>query len=505
MNPMPKPAEPGKILYTQAYDYILDRIRRGDWKAHDKLPSVRTLAGELQLHRLTVFRAYGLLKEHGIVYVKEKSGYYVSEGKPYEESAGPGGAKAGIPDSVPTSSEAVGYAPAAATRHGAGRLQNALSEIHRIPAVYSFSQALIDPNLLPNLFLSDHVKQVFDRYPKLLGTYSSVQGDEELRELLSADLQRKNKLQVSPDELLITTGGQQAIGLLAGVYLRPLDYVLVERPTYSSALDCFRQRSARLLPVEIRRDGYDLDLVEAYMKRHKPRLFYMNPTFHNPTGYTVPAAQRKQLVELAERYGCLIIEDDAVHDVYFDEPPPPPLYAYDTEGWVVYLRSFSKYLAPGLRVCAVAARAAAMAPLLTAKSLADNGTPLVNQKLFQHCFESVRLQQHLEKLRTALQIRRDVMEQALAAGTGWQWFRPQGGLNLWVRLPDGLHANRLLAESIRRGLTFVPGTICDPLGEMNGQIRLSYSFMNEARIQEGVRLLVRLAEELAHGECARAE
>lgn len=498
MNPMPKPAEPGKVLYTQVYDYLLDRIRRGDWKAHDKLPSVRALAGELKLHRLTVFRAYGLLKEHGIVYVKEKSGYYVSEGKPHiDEPAGPEGAKTAL--SILAAAGA-GENARAASRRGSGRLQNALSEIHRIPALYSFSQALIDPNLLPNLFLSDHVKQVFDRYPKLLGTYSSVQGDEELRELLCADLQRKDKLQVSSDELLITTGGQQAIDLLAGVFLRPMDYVLVERPTYSSALDCFRQRGARLLPVEIRKDGYDLDLVEAYMKRHKPRMFYMNPTFHNPTGYTVPATQRKQLVELAERYRCLIVEDDAVHDVYFDEPPPPPLYSYDTEGWVVYLRSFSKYLAPGLRICAVAARASAMAPLLTAKSLADNGTPLVNQKLFQHCYESVRLQLHLEKLRTALHIRRDVMERALAAGTGWQWFRPQGGLNLWVQLPDGLHADRLLTESVRRGLTFVPGTICDPLGEMNGWIRLSYSFMNEVRIREGVHLLSRLAEELAHSE-----
>lgn len=466
MKRLAKTAEPANLLYRQVYHYLADRIERGEWKAHDKLPSVRALAGELQLHRLTVFRAYGLLKEHGIVYVKDKSGYYVSGSRP------------------------------ATDRQGAPHLHNTLSEIHRIPAVYSFSQALIDPNLLPNLFLSDHVKQVFDRHPKLLGTYSSVQGDEELRELLSADLQRKSKLQIASDELLITTGGQQATDLLAGVFLRPMDYVLVERPTYSSALDCFRQRGARLLPVEIRRDGYDLDLVEACMKRHKPRLFYINPTYHNPTGYTVPAAQRKRLVELAERYGCLIVEDDAVHDVYFDEPPPPPLYSYDTEGVVVYLRSFSKYLAPGLRICAVAARAAIMAPLLTAKSLADNGTPLVNQKLFQHCFESERLQQHLKKLRTALQIRRDVMEQTLA-GTDWQWHRPQGGLNLWVRLPGGLPADRLLTESIHRGITFVPGAICDPLGEMNDWLRLSYSFVNETAIREGLGQLIRLTEDLA--------
>ncbi|MGG3453597.1 PLP-dependent aminotransferase family protein [Paenibacillus rhizolycopersici] len=495
MNTRPKPAESGKILYTQVYDYIGDRIRRGDWKAHEKLPSVRALAEELQLHRLTVFRAYGLLKEHGIVYVKEKSGYFVSEEQPHADPAEPKGEEAAF--SVPTPAGA-GEKPLHGPRYEVGRLQNTLSEIHQIPAACSFSQALIDPNLLPNLFLSDHVKQVFDRYPKLLGTYSSVQGDEELRELLSSDMQRKDKLQVSPDELLITTGGQQAIDLLSGVFLRPMDYVLVERPTYSSALDCFRQRGARLLPVEICQEGYDLDLVEVCMKRHKPRLFYMNPTFHNPTGFTVPAAQRKRLVELAERYGCLIVEDDAVHDVYFDAPPPPPLYSYDTEGWVVYLRSFSKYLAPGLRICAVAARSAVMAPLLTAKSLADNGTPLVNQKLFQHCFESERLQQHLEKLRTALQMRRDAMEQALGAGPGgWQWHRPQGGLNLWVRFPDGLNANQLLTESVRRGLTFVPGTICDPLGEMTNRIRLSYSFMNEAKTREGVHLLVQVADQLA--------
>lgn len=493
MNVRPKLAQPRRVRYTQVIEYILDRIDRGDWKAHDKLPSVRELAGELQLHRLTVFRAYGVLKERGTIYVKEKSGYFVSGSRPSTKPAVP---EDGSP---PRSNQGTGRAGGTTSPpvawHRTGYLQNSLSEIHQIPAVYSFSMALIDPNLLPNLFLSDHVKQVFDRYPKLLGTYSSVQGDEELRELLCADMQRKDKLQVSPDELLITTGGQQAVDLLAGVYLRPMDYVLVERPTYSSALDCFRQRGARLLPVEIHRDGYDLDLVEAYLKRHKPRMFYMNPTFHNPTGYTVPASQRKRLVELAERYGCLLVEDDAVHDVYFDMPPPPPLYSYDTEGWVVYLRSFSKYLAPGLRICAVAARTAVMAPLLTAKSLADNGTPLVNQKLFQHCFESERLQQHLEKLRTALQIRRDVMEQALAPGTGWQWYRPQGGLNLWVRLPAGINSNQLLTEGIRRGLTFVPGTICDPLGELDERIRLSFSFQNEAQIREGIHLLIQLTDE----------
>nr|WP_325176581.1 PLP-dependent aminotransferase family protein [Paenibacillus alkalitolerans] len=347
--------------------------------------------------------------------------------------------------------------------------------------------------MLPNLFLSEYVKKVFDSYPKLLGTYSSAQGDEELREALSRFMVRQHWVQLTASEMVITTGAQQAIDLLSRIYIRSMDPILVERPTYSAALDIFRQQGARLLPVDIYPDGYDLERVELLMKRYKPRLFYMNPTFHNPTGYTVPSAQRKQLVELAERYRCLIIEDDAFHDMYFDKPPPMPLITYDTEGWVVYLRSFSKYVAPGLRICSVIGRRPVIGSLITAKSLADNGTPCVNQKIFLHYFGSERLQQHQEKLRIALQVRRDIMEREFA-GAGWDWVSPQGGLNLWVKLPDSIPMEPFFAECVRQSISFVPGAICDPLREMKSWIRLSYSFVNEGQLREGARRLTDIAE-----------
>jgi GntR family transcriptional regulator, regulator for abcA and norABC len=455
-------------FYAQAYHYIADRIDRGVWMAHDKLPSVRMLAQELNMHRLTVFRAYQLLKQNRIVYVKEKSGYYVST--PRKQSESPFESQ---------SSQAI---------LSSGRMNNNMASIQQVPVDYQLSQALIDPNLLPNVYLSDYVKKVFDMYPKMISTYSTLQGDQELRESLCSHISRQIGVPVAMETMTITTGAQQAIDLLARIFVRPMDAVLVERPTYSAAIDIFRQHGARFLPVDIGPNGYDMGRVEELMKQHRPKIFYLNPTFHNPTGFTLPAAARKRLVELAERYQCLLIEDDVFHDMYFEQPPPPPLFAYDTEGWVVYVRSFSKYVAPGLRICAVVGSKSVTEQLVTAKSLADNGTPLVNQKIFLHFFQSERMKQHIEKLRTALQMRRDIMEEGLTA-TGWQWSSPNGGLNLWIRLPAPLDGSRLLSESLRQSVSFVPGTICDPLGEMTSYIRLSFSYMNEKHIQEGVRLL----------------
>lgn len=457
-----------KPLFEQVYEYVWNRIERGEWKEHEKLPSVRMLAAELNVHRLTVFKAYQLLKDAKKVYVKDKSGYYVHPGSkmPFDDLEYP------IVSSYVTKSH--------------------LSEIHRVPATYQFSYALIDPNLLPNRYSSELVKEVFDLYPKVLSCYSPVQGDEELREMLSRFFTGKHQFHLSADDILITSGSQQAIDLLSRLLVQPMDAVLMERPTYSAAIDIFRQQGAQIIPVEIHPYGYDLEQVESYMKQYKPRLFYLNPTFHNPTGYIVLPEQRKQLVELAERYRCFLIEDDTFHDIYFDQEPPPPLYTYGVADYVVYIRSFSKYIAPGLRIAAVCSPPSLMKHLFTVKSLADNGTPLLNQKIFQHYFTSKRLQQHMEKLRIALCVRKNIMEEELR-DTDWSWNSPAGGLNLWVKLPDSLSMEALLAKSIEHSISFVPGSICDPAKAEKSRIRLSYSYINEQQLREGMRLLIRLA------------
>lgn len=464
-------SEQSEKLFEQICDYLLERIRRGEWKPHEKLPSVRALAAQFQVHRLTVFKAYQLLKQNGNVYVKDKSGYFVQPGNKWSMGA----------DHDPIVSAYV--------------QESHLSEIHQVQAAYQFSKALLDPNLLPNLYFSEYVKKVFDLYPKVLGTYSTTQGDEELREALCRYFTEEYRFYLSPEELLISSGSQEAIDLIARVLVKPRDAVLIERPTYSPAIDVFRREGAAIVPVEIGRDGYDLGEVERLMKTHKPRLFYLNPTFHNPTGYTVPAEQRKRLAEIAQKYQCLLIEDDPYRDIYFGEKPPLPMFSYDTSGTVIYIRSFSKYVGPGLGIATVACRPSIMKLLIRAKSLADSGTPLLNQKIFLHYFFSSRMQQHLEKLRIALSVRKEIMEEGLS-DTDWQWSSPQGGFNLWVRLPESVRMDFLLAKSIEQSITFVPGSICDPQRELDSWMRVSYSFLNEQQLRDGIKRLVGVYREL---------
>ncbi|MFP3389713.1 PLP-dependent aminotransferase family protein [Brevibacillus sp. SIMBA_040] len=459
-------------LFEQVYDYLLERIRRGEWQANDKLPSVRALATELNVHRLTVFKAYQLLKQNQHVSVKDKSGYYV------------------LPNSILQAASSNDPIVSAYVH------KSHLSEIHQVEATYQFSKALLDPNLLPNLYFSEYVKKVFDLYPKVLGTYSTTQGDLELREALCRYFTTRNCFFLSPSELLITSGSQEAIDLLARVLIKNRDVVLLERPTYSPAIDVFRRQGATTIAVEIHPSGYDLEQVEQFMQQYKPRLFYLNPTFHNPTGYVVPAEQRKRLVELAEKYHCLLIEDDPGRDMYFEKEPPPPFFTYDTAGYVIYIRSFSKYVAPGLSIAVVACRHAYMDYLIRAKSLSDSGAPLLNQKIFLHYFFSERMQQHLAKLRTALAIRKEIMEEELS-GTGWEWSSPTGGFNLWIKLSESTPMDLFLKRSIEQSITFVPGSICDPHRELTSWIRMSYSYLNDQQMREGIRRLIQVSKEIS--------
>lgn len=469
-------------LQQSVYDRVIQGIRDGEWERYEKLPSVRVMAERMKVNRLTVHKAYQRLMKDGVVQVRYKSGYYVCgsaaaqrresrvlEDPPWEYQA--------KPVRVP---------------------QSRLFEIHRKEVEYQMSESLIDPALLPNAFLSGHVKEVFDLHPKVLSTYSMVSGDEELRTEMSRYFIDKYGLSITADELLVTTGSQQAIDLISRSLVQAGDKVLIERPTYSPAIDTFIRQNVRLLPVEITPDGYDLERIEYLMSTEKPRLFYMNPTFQNPTGYTVPAKQRKQLLELAERYHCILVEDDVYRDIYFGDPPPPPLFYYDTEGYAIYICSFSKFVAPGLRISLLAARPELMDSIMAVKALADNGTPLLTQKIFQHYFFSARLQEHVAKLRIALELRKDRMEHILAS-TDCSWASPGGGLNLWVHVPEEVPVNQLLKRCLEQSVAFVPGEICDPLGEMKSWIRISYSYISEPQMAEGLRRLISIAEEIRSG------
>jgi DNA-binding transcriptional MocR family regulator len=168
------------------------------------------------------------------------------------------------------------------------------------------------------------------------------------------------------------------------------------------------------------------------------------------------------------------------------------MYTYDTSGMVIYIKSFCKYVSPGLRIAVMMnCQSSVVKSLLAVKSLADNGSPLLNQKIFLHYLSSPRLQQHVEKLRIALQIRKEIMEEELSV-TDWQWTSPNGGLNLWVQLPGCLSTEDLLVNSLEQSISFVPGQICDPLKEPSSWLRLSYSYASGEQISEGLRKFIKL-------------
>ncbi|KEO80294.1 PLP-dependent aminotransferase family protein [Paenibacillus polymyxa] len=484
------PADHALKLYEQVIHYVTVRIDRGDWQTDMKLPSVRSLAQELGVHRLTVFRAYQELKQRGLVYVRDKSGYYVhaSQATGHAKYAGYSG-HTSIDLTIHSKSAHAADDPSVSAWRG----MDGLTRVQSVNANFQFSKALIDPSLLPNRFWGELMIQVFEKHPKVAATYSAVQGDTELREAMAQHFSVDKHFALSPDEVMITSGAQQAIDLIARSLLHTGDRVLIERPAYGPAMEIFRRQGARLTMTDIRPEGYDMDQIEWCMKTEKPRLFYMNPTFHNPTGFTVPDEQRKRLPELAERYGCLIVEDDSTYDISFGQKPPSPIFAYDVSGSVVYIRSYSKYVAPGLRIAAVTCRPQLMNSLLNVKALVDNGSPLLNQKLFLQYFQSPRMQQHIKKLCIALQIRKETMEDSLR-DSGWTWTSPAGGLNLWLQLPSTLKPNELLAKSVQESVSFVPGNVFDPIGaEGKTHVRLSYSYANELQIKEGISTLLRIS------------
>ncbi|WP_315370965.1 PLP-dependent aminotransferase family protein [Paenibacillus xylanexedens] len=460
-------------LYEQVIHYLVVRIEAGEWAEHEKLPSVRSLSELLGVHRLTVFKAYQELKERGSVYVKDKSGYYVSPATPFS-----------VTDQADD--------PAVS----AWLHWDSLARVQSLEAEYQFSKSLIDPSLLSNRYWGELMRDLLDQYPRLLGTYSTIQGDLELRSALASHLTKKERFYLSADEVLITSGAQQAIDVISRTLVKPGDRVLMERPTYGPAMEIFRKQGARLIFTDIHSDGYDLEQIEHLMKSEKPRLFYTTPTFHNPTGVNVPVEQRKQLPELAEQYGCFLLEDDSTYDIYFKEKPPAPIFTYDTTGHTLYIRSYSKYVAPGLRIAAIICRQRFMPGLQAVKSLTDNGSPLLNQKLFLRYFQSERMHQHLSKLRTAIQLRMEVMEQSLLE-TDWTWTRPEGGLNFWVELPEGVDTGRLLHRCMEQSVAFVPGTVFDSSDHSaSRKLRLSFSYAHEQQIREGMNRLITLAKEM---------
>jgi DNA-binding transcriptional MocR family regulator len=360
------------------------------------------------------------------------------------------------------------------------------------PGVISFAGGLPAPELFdaPGLRAAFAAALADDAFGRTL-QYSTTEGDPELRRLVAARLGARG-LPTEADDVLVTSGSQQALTLIAAVLIEPGDTVLVEEPSYLAALQCFQMAGARVVPVPCDDDGLDPEAIPALVRRERPKLLYTVPTFHNPTGRTLPLERRRALAQVAARVGLWIVEDDPYGELrYRGEPVAHVASLPGAEDRTIALSTLSKVLVPGLRIGWLRAPAALSRALVVAKQAADLHTSTIDQAAAAHWLGACDLDAHIAGLRAVYSPRCDALLGALGdtLPEGSRWTRPDGGMFVWVRLPDGWDADALLEEALAREVAFVPGWPFFPGPPDRATLRLSFTTHTEAEIAEGLTRL----------------
>ena len=359
------------------------------------------------------------------------------------------------------------------------------------PGIISFAGGLPSPATFPVTEFAAACQQVLREDGPAALQYAASEGFAPLREKVAASL----PWNVDPAQVLITTGSQQGLDLVAKVLIDSGSRILVETPTYLGALQAFMPMEPEV--VGVRSDDHGVLVDDLQAQAAGARFLYLLPNFQNPTGRTMSEARRAAVAETAARLGLPIVEDNPYGDLWFDEPPAAPLTARNPEG-SIYLGSFSKVLAPGLRLGFLVAPAELYPKLLQAKQAADLHSPSFNQRMAARVIEGDFLERHLPRIRALYRSQRDAMLAALSRemqGLDVQWNSPQGGMFLWARLPRGVSALDLLPRAVESGVAFVPGAAFyagDESGpEALRTLRLSFVTATVEQIDTGIAALAR--------------
>ncbi|HUO70893.1 MAG TPA: PLP-dependent aminotransferase family protein [Solirubrobacteraceae bacterium] len=360
------------------------------------------------------------------------------------------------------------------------------------PGVISFAGGLPAPELFDASGLRNAFAAVLaDGSAGRSLQYSTTEGDPALRAAIAARLCARG-LPTDPGDVLVTSGSQQALTLVATVVLEPGDRVLVEEPSYLAALQCFRLAGAQSVPVPCDDDGLDPEALAELVAEHRPKLLYTIPTFHNPTGRTLPLARRREIAAVAERHGVWIVEDDPYGELrYRGEPLPAIASLPEAQDCTLALSTLSKVAAPGLRLGWVRAPRPLRRPLTIAKQAADLHSSTVDQAAAARWLATIDLDAHIAALRAAYGARRDALVDGLASAlpAGSTHNRPDGGMFVWARLPDGWDASDLLPRALDRDVAFVPGAPFFSGPSDPAALRLSFTAHPPDEIRRGLERL----------------
>ena len=524
-------------LYRQLVNALREDIVSGALAANYKLPPERELAERLGVNRATVLQAYQQLKSEGLIASHVGRGTFVCASDDRQ-----GGAP---PWQILFSDYSNRF-----TYHDIA----AADQAQQAPDAIDFATGSQNPADIPDNLLRSVSIRAFESADFHSTQESPIEGFPQLCELL-ADHMTQRGVRCDADNVMVLSGAEQGLDLCVRAFVNPGDCVLVEQSTFSPALQAFRSADARVIGVPIDEHGMRTDLLDGYCKRFHPKLIFTIPTFQNPSGATMPLRRRREIVETAMRYQCLVIEDDPYGELCYsgrtDGPMDAgghggiggigsignagishvgnagnagiasipgnasgapsqrpreltPLKGMENAGYVIYLSTFSKTVTPGLRTGWLVADSHVIARIAALRRMIDQHTSSSSQLICMELLSSGRIGRHIGRLCEIYGHRRDLMLDALRryAPDGMRWSTPLGGYYLWARPPDGLRAARLLDDARHAGVTFMPGDMFAVDEDDSSHIRLNFVRPYSRQIEPGIRLLcdtIAEAEQSADG------
>jgi DNA-binding transcriptional MocR family regulator len=449
-------------LYQQISEHLKARISDGRLPAGARLPTVRQLASDLGVTRLTIQNAYAELQAAGWIESTVGRGTYVSHD---------------------VNGHSFGRGMVALTPDG---VINDILQLNQIVGLRSMASASPDPRLFP-------AEEFWSTIADLQGdaaamvSYSSSQGDPQLRVEISQDLAERG-IDVTPDAVLIVAGVTQGLALISRTLAQVGDNILVEKPTYLGLLHTLKLHGVNAIGVPLDEEGPCLDELEQAILQHRPRFFYTVPTFQNPTGRCMSLDRRLAILDLCANQGVMVVEDDIYGRLAYDAPSPPPLYTLDTRGQVIFVSSYSKALMPGLRLGFVVAPQRWADRLLSLRRATDLCSPTLLQRTLALFLRSGGLKRHLRRVLPIYRERRNTLVTALQRNLppSIQWYQPQGGFCTWLTMPSYHPFTDLEQALLRQGWAITPGEVFLAEQAPQKSVRICFGTLTPDAINAGV-------------------
>ena len=470
--------ENGIPIYLQIAAQIRRMIADGALKAGDRLPPNRELAQALNVNRATVSTAYAELEADGLIESHVGRGTFIT--------ARPAAAHPSKENVRPTS---MAWNALFADQQRDTRLTDLLQTAQRKDTI-SLAHGLPSADLFPLEEIRRCVDRALRKEGRALLQLGLAGGYPPLQEYLASQMAISG-IAVNPDEVLITNGCQQSLDLIRRVLVGPGDEVAIENPTYPGAISIFCGGDSRYLSVPVGDNGIALDALEDILSRSRPKLLYVISSYHNPTGATMDMKARRRLLELAAAHRVPVVEDDIYRELHYDGPQYPSLKALDQYGIVISINSFSKIGFPGLRVGWITAPRPVIERLNVAKQICDFHASMLSQAAIYEFSRHGLLAKHIKRVKKAYAERRDAMMGALERYFPEEatWQKPQGGMAVWIKLPEVVNTNEILLYAAEQGVVFAPGEhFYSSLPERN-RMRLCFTVAAPAEIEAAVKRL----------------